>query len=178
MSGHRRCDISVAIRVRWVHDRRMFELLPGLGLVLPHQAGVLRFGMSERAAQWVVASLADVRETWVCQAGWAFTAVCDDVELCAFGDYVDRMGCAERDRSGLATVVLRRSEYDTLTGPSTLPVVLDGIDVFGYPATEVRDVLAPADYPDVRLPAASRGTYLPEVSVSCLPFGDPASTSA
>ncbi|WP_370088732.1 hypothetical protein [Streptacidiphilus sp. MAP12-16] len=156
----------------------MFELLPGMGLVLPYQAGVLRFGMSERAAQWVVASLADVRESWVCQAGWAFTAACDGVELLAFGDCVDRMGRAERDRSGLAAVVLRRSEYDALTGPSTLPVVLDGIDIFGYPATEVLDVLTSADYPDVRLPAASPGTYLPEVSVSCLPFGDQVPTSA
>ena len=53
-----------------------------------------------------------------------------------------------------------------------MPVVLAGIDIFGYPATEVPDALCPADHPGVRLPATSSGTYLPEVSVSCLPFGE------
>ncbi|WP_329500603.1 hypothetical protein [Kitasatospora herbaricolor] len=148
----------------------MFELLPGTGLVLPRQAGVLKFGMTEQAAQWVVASLADVRETWVCQAGWAFTAACDGVELLAYGDCADREGRTERDRSGLAAVALLRGRHDP-TGPSAVPVVLDGIDIFGYPVAEVLEVLAPADYLGVRFPAVSPGTYLAEVSVSCLAFG-------
>lgn len=157
----------------------MFELLPGVGLVLPHQVGVLRFGMSERDAQWAVASLADVREAWVCQAGWAFTAVYDGVELLAFGEYVDRAGRFERDRSGLASVVLSRPPY-ALGGPSSVPVVLDGVDLFGYPAAEALDALVRVDRPGVRLAAASASAevYLPEVSVSCLPFGDQAPNGA
>ncbi|MFI6849150.1 hypothetical protein OG535_02765 [Kitasatospora sp. NBC_00085] len=57
-----------------------------------------------------------------------------------------------------------------------MPVVLDGIDVFGYPAAEVLDVLAPADHPGLRLPAGSLSTYLSQVSVSCPPFDAPAQT--
>ncbi|MEU2158661.1 hypothetical protein ABZ532_27245 [Streptomyces sp. NPDC019396] len=49
-----------------------FELLPGEGVVLPRDAGLLCFGMSEWEAQWVVATLRDVRETWVCGARWAW----------------------------------------------------------------------------------------------------------
>ncbi|MFF1904448.1 hypothetical protein [Kitasatospora sp. NPDC058218] len=153
----------------------MFELLPGRGVVLPRQVGVLRFGMTERAAQWTVASLADVRKSWVCQAGWAFTAVYDGVDLLVYGDCADREGRSERDRPGLAAVVLDRCRY-TLTGPSAVPVVLDGIDVFGYPAAEVLDVLVPADHPGLRLPAGSLSTYLSQVSVSCPPFDAPAQT--
>jgi len=153
----------------------MFELLPGSGLVLPHQVGVLSFGMSERAAQWAVSGLADVRGSWVCQADWAFTAEWDGLELLAFGDCADRESRPERDRRGLAAVVLRRSRY-ALNGPSIVPVVLGGIDIFGYPAAEVLDALVPADYPGVRLPARSSGSYLPEVSVSCLPLGEQAPT--
>ena len=48
-----------------------------------------------------------------------------------------------------------------------MPVVLDGIDIFGYPATEVPHALSPADYPGVRLRpfAPSLGAYVREVSV-------------
>lgn len=148
----------------------MFELLPGKGLVLPHRVGVLTFGMSERSAQWVVASLADVRETWVCQAGWAFTAAYEGLELCAYGDYVDRECRSELDRNGLAGVSLRRCQYG-LRGPSAVPVVLDGSDVFGYPATEVLDALSQADFPGVRLrpSAPSPGTYVEGVRVDAVP---------
>src|SRR5688572_18463749 len=60
---------------------RMFQVLPGVGLLLPGRAGTLRFGMGERAAQWAVATLADVREGWVCGAGWAFGARYEGVAL-------------------------------------------------------------------------------------------------
>ncbi|MFC1433269.1 hypothetical protein ACEZDB_21725 [Streptacidiphilus sp. N1-3] len=155
----------------------MFELLPGTGLVLPRQVGVLSFGMSERDAQWAVASLADVRESWACGAGWAFTAAWDGLELSAFGDCEDRQGRSELDRNGLASVALHRWP-ETLTGPSAVPVVLDGVDVFGYPAAEVLDALAPAGHPSVWLPPVSSGSYLREVWVRCPPIDRPAPTRA
>lgn len=52
----------------------MFELLPDVGLRLPGCADTLRFGMDERTAQWAVATVADVRDGWVCGARWAFSA--------------------------------------------------------------------------------------------------------
>ncbi|MFE2729077.1 hypothetical protein [Kitasatospora sp. NPDC059327] len=147
----------------------MFQLLPGKGVILPRRAGVLTFGMTERTAQWAVATLADVRKSWVCQAGWAFTARYDGVDLLVYGDCADRAGRSERDRHGLAAVVLDRCRY-TLTGPSAVPVVLDGVDVFGYPATEVLDVLAPADHPGLRVHDGALSSYLSQVSVSGPPF--------
>ncbi|WP_329377710.1 hypothetical protein OG625_07980 [Streptomyces sp. NBC_01351] len=143
----------------------MFELLPGTGLALPHNAGVLRFGMSEREAQWAVATLADVRETWVCQAGWAFTACHEGLELLAYGDSRDRLGRAEHERDGLAAVQLRRCG-STPTGPSAVPVVLQDVDLFGYPATEVLAVLT-NPHPTVSLPPAQPpAAYLPTVRLS------------
>lgn len=140
----------------------MFELLPGTGLALPHEAGVLRFGMSEREAQWAVATLADVRETWVCQAGWAFTAAYEGLELLAYGDCHDRHDHNERDPEGLAAVELRRCG-STPTGPSATAVVLQDIDLFGYPATEVLAVLS-HPHPTVRLaPVHSPTAYLSAV---------------
>ncbi|MGK5728124.1 hypothetical protein [Streptomyces sp. URMC 124] len=144
----------------------MFELLPGIGLALPHSAGVLRFGMSERETQWAVATLADVRETWVCQTGWAFTACYDGLELLAYGDCTDRQGRIGLDRDGFAGVHLRRCG-STPTGPSAVPVVLRDIDLFGYPAAEVLAALDPSPHPTVRLPPIQSPTgYLPTVSFS------------
>ncbi|MFE0376941.1 hypothetical protein ACFW1M_15450 [Streptomyces inhibens] len=130
--------------------------------------------MSERDAQWAVAALADVRETWVCGVGWAFTARYDGLELLAYGDARDREGLG-RDRPGLASVVLARCR-ESLAGSSAVPVVLDGIDLFGYPAAEVLDVLGldvPGldvlgldRYPGVGLSVARPGSYLSEVRVS------------
>ncbi|UKY48303.1 hypothetical protein [Streptomyces inhibens] len=135
--------------------------------------------MSERDAQWAVAALADVRETWVCGAGWAFTARYDGLELLAYGDARDREGLG-RDRPGLASAVLTRCR-ESLASPSAVPVVLDGIDLFGYPAAEVVDVLGldvpgldvPGldvlgldRYPGVGLSVALPGSYLSEVRIS------------
>ena len=117
----------------------MFELLPETGLVLPRRVGLLRFGMPARAARWTVATLADVRESWVCGAGWTFSARYEGLELLVAGDCPDREGRTESAR-GLALVGLRRCERDP-AGPSPTPVVLDGIDLFGYPAAEVESAL-------------------------------------
>ncbi|MEU8513899.1 hypothetical protein AB0C76_20260 [Kitasatospora sp. NPDC048722] len=137
----------------------MFELLPSTGLVLPHGAGVLRFGMSERDAQWAVATLADVREYWACQAGWAFSARYEGLELLVFGDVVDRLGRTERDVDGLASVrVLRHDRAPT--GPSAVPVVLQDVDLFGYPAAEVLAALETDRHPAVRFRSAPTGFLL------------------
>ncbi|MEV7028584.1 hypothetical protein [Kitasatospora sp. NPDC093558] len=148
----------------------MFELLPGTGVVLPHNAGVLRFGMSERAAQWAVATLADVRETWVCQAGWAFTACYEGLELLAYGDVIDRLSRTEYDVDGLAAVHLFRygAGPSIPSVPSAVPVVLRDVDLFGYPAVEVLDALGPDPHPTVKLrPALDRAPagYLREVGL-------------
>ncbi|MFD0272852.1 hypothetical protein ACFVHB_02940 [Kitasatospora sp. NPDC127111] len=153
----------------------MFELLPGTGLALPRNAGVVRFGASERAAQWAVSTLADVRETWVCQAGWAFTACYEGVDLLLYGDCADRLSRPDRDRPGLAAVSLRRCEAAP-TRPSAVPVVLADVDLFGYPAAEVLATVGLHPHPAVRLsPAPSPNGYLPEVWFSVIDVAGPTS---
>ncbi|PWK70108.1 hypothetical protein BCL76_10558 [Streptomyces sp. CG 926] len=144
-----------------------FEVLPGTGLALPRGAGVLRFGGSEREARWAVATVADVRGTWVCGTGWAFTARYEGLDLLAYGDCPDRLGRAGHDRHGLAAVHLRRYGSEP-TGPAAVPVVLRDVDLFGYPAAEVLEALGPGPYPGVTLPRAASptGHYLPEVRLA------------
>ncbi|MEU6234041.1 hypothetical protein [Kitasatospora sp. NPDC047058] len=152
----------------------MFELLPRTGLVLPRNAGVLHFGVSERAAQWAVSTLADVRTTWVCQAGWAFTACYEGLELLFYGDCADRLGRPDHDRPGFAAASLRRCEAGP-TQPSAVPVVLGDVDLFGYPAAEVLAVVGPRPYPEMRLsPASSPAGYVPEVWFSAADASSPA----
>ncbi len=144
----------------------VFDVLPCTGLALPHRAGVLRFGMSEREARWAVATLADVRETWVCGTGWAFTARYEGLELLAYGDCPDRLGRTDHDRHGLVAVHLGRCGPGP-TGPSAVAVVLQDVDLFGYPAAEVLEALGPGPHPGVSLPRAGSPTgYLPEVRLS------------
>ena len=73
----------------------MFTLLPRVGVELPRGAGTLRFGMSEREAQWSVATLADVREGWVCGWGWTFEAKYGDLTISVSGG-----GPSRRTRPG------------------------------------------------------------------------------
>ncbi|MCX4714471.1 hypothetical protein [Streptomyces virginiae] len=146
-----------------------FEVLPGTGLALPRGADVLRFGSSEREARWAVATLADVRGTWVCGTGWAFTARYEGLELLAYGDCPDRLDRTGHDRHGLAAVHLGRHEAEP-TGPSAVPVVLRGVDLFGYPAAEVLEALGPGPHPGVTLPRPGSlpAPYLPEVRLAAL----------
>ncbi|MET9956881.1 hypothetical protein ABZ135_35770 [Streptomyces sp. NPDC006339] len=146
----------------------MFEVLPGVGLVLPRGAGVLRFGMPERAAQWAVATLADVRETWVCRTGWAFSACYEGLDLLVCGDTADRWGRADHRIRELALVRIERSVGAAgAREPSAVPVVLRDVDVFGYPAREVLDVLTSAPHPTVSLPSPpSPAGYLTEIRLS------------
>ncbi|MCX5204011.1 hypothetical protein OG897_21485 [Streptomyces sp. NBC_00237] len=108
----------------------MFEILPDRGVVLPRGAGELFSGTSERAAQWAVATLCDVRETWVCGLEWSFGATYEGLELLVGGE----------DVGGLTTVCLER--VGPPLAPAAVPVVLDGVDVCGFPQDEVGEALA------------------------------------
>ncbi|MFI2073892.1 hypothetical protein [Streptomyces triculaminicus] len=166
----------------------MFEFLPEVGIRLPGRAGTLRLGMDERAAQWAVATVADVREGWVCGADWAFTAQYDGLTLHAHGDTRNRNGEYE-DVSGLAYITLTRAP-DALAATSGCPLVLHGIDLFGYPAAEVLDALGGALPPTFRLGAEGGGLYLTTASLRAealrsavpadpaAPFDDSANRSA
>lgn len=143
----------------------MFELLPEVGLRLPGCAGTLRFGMDERTAQWAVATVADVRDGWVCGARWAFSAQYQGLTLDVYGDTTDRSGW-NQDTPGLAGIGLTRDPF-TLTGPSACPVVLRGINLFGYPTAEVSDALGESLPPTLRL--SGDGLYLTAVSVHAEP---------
>ncbi|MFI6289241.1 hypothetical protein ACIBCM_31595 [Streptomyces sp. NPDC051018] len=117
----------------------MFELLPGTGLLLPHQAGTLRFGMSAYAAQWAVSMLCELRPGHVPGAAWAFS-----------GEYlgltIRACGADEGPHAnGLGYVELARVPRDG-TGaepvyPSLAPVVHNGVDLFGHPRDEVAEYL-------------------------------------
>ncbi|GGV66016.1 hypothetical protein GCM10010277_73540 [Streptomyces longisporoflavus] len=143
----------------------MFELLPGVGLRLPGRAGTLRFGMDEHTARWAVATVADVRDGWVCGARWALGAQYQGLTLDAYGDTTDPRG-RHQDAPGLAAIGLTRGP-STLTGPSACPVVLRGIDLFGYPTAEVSEALSEGLPPTLRL--SGDGLYLTAVSVRAEP---------
>ncbi|MFF1711457.1 hypothetical protein [Streptomyces sp. NPDC058268] len=144
----------------------MFELLPDVGLRLPGRAGTLRFGMDERTAQWAVATVADVRNGWVCGARWAFSAQYQGLTLDVYGDTTDRH-VRHQGAPGLAGVALTRGPF-TLTGPSACPVALRGVDLFGYPAAEVADALSEGLPPTLRL--SGDGLYLTAVSIHAEPI--------
>lgn len=143
----------------------MFELLPEVGLRLPDRAGTLRLGMDERAAQWAVATVADVRDGWVCGASWAFSARYRGLMLNVYGDTTGRRS-RHQETPGLAGIGLSRDPF-TLTGPSACPVVLWSIDLFGYPTAEVSDALGEGLPPTLRL--SGNGLYLTAVSVHAEP---------
>ncbi|WP_406279960.1 hypothetical protein [Embleya sp. NBC_00896] len=114
----------------------MFELLPGVGVVLPHNAGVLRFGMSEERAQWVLSTIADVRGYWSCggrgvddghREHWSFGA---------------RLGALDIDVTG-SEHGCRNITFAREGGLTVDPVVWRDVDVFGYPAAEVEAALPP-----------------------------------
>ncbi|CAM5520855.1 hypothetical protein GCM10010329_54810 [Streptomyces spiroverticillatus] len=135
----------------------MFEILPDRGLVLPRGAGTLVFGMAERDAQWAVATLCDVRESWVCGLEWSFGAVYEGLELLVGGSH----------GHGLDVVDLQRAVHAPLE-PAAAPVVLDGVDVLGYPQDEVQEALTgQPPYPALKLWRSHlAGAYLHRVSLS------------
>jgi hypothetical protein len=113
----------------------MFTLLPLVGVELPCRAGTLRFGMSEREAQWPVATLADVREGWVCGWEWTFAARYGDLTVSVSG------GGLPEDQ-GLAEIGFERQGDPVPAAPGDVPVVWNDIDLFGYPVPEVEESLA------------------------------------
>lgn len=115
---------------------------------------MLRFGMGEREAQWVVATLADVRETWVCGAGWSFGARYEGVELLVCG--------AKGEGGRLDWISLGQSHAPAL------PVVCQGIDLFGHEQGEVERALADVDRGGLRL-ERSTAVYLRSVSLAARP---------
>ena len=115
-----------------------FRVVPGTGLVLPADAGVLRFGMTEREARWTAATLADVREGgWTCGARWIFHFFHRDVLVTAHSC----TGCAGRTLGHLAVERTDRVPQHA----AGVPVAFGDYDLFGYPVHELTDVLAPQD---------------------------------
>ncbi|MEX2981253.1 hypothetical protein [Streptomyces sp. C36] len=158
----------------------MFELLPRIGVVLPDGAGTLRFGMDEDATQATLARLGQVRGEDVPDVPWALTVACGDLELTAGPDAIARSGTQRTDPL-LANVVLRRTRHthrphprppraghDTRPpvcwGPAAVPVVLDDIDLFGYPAIEVLEALGDDPNRGLRLRPVVPGGYAHEVA--------------
>lgn len=112
--------------------------MPGTGLVLPANAGVLRFGMTEHAAQWTASTLADVRVGgWMCGAHWAFFFVHCDVLVTAHAC----TACTERTMGHLT---VERTER-VPDRAADVPVAFDDFDLFGYPIHELTEVLDPSD---------------------------------
>lgn len=135
----------------------MFTLLPGVGVELPHGAGTLRFGMSEHDAQWLVSTLGDVREGWVCGATWAFGA--------AYGDLVLDVLGGPPGHAGLAEIFFERTG-DPADIPGRVPVVWADVDLFGYPASEVEAALPRTTSAYGPAPGRTAGEYLTHVRLS------------
>ncbi|MGW4206126.1 hypothetical protein [Streptomyces sp. NPDC004726] len=117
----------------------MFELLPGTGMVLPHQVGTLRFGMSEYAAQWAVSMICEVRPGTVHGAAWAFRGEYLGLGIQVWG------ATGGPHTKGVGYVELARVARDATgaepTCPALAPVVHNGVDLFGYPRDEVAEFL-------------------------------------
>jgi hypothetical protein len=150
----------------------MFTLHPGVGVELPHQAGMLRFGMSEQQAQWSLSTLADVREAWVCAreatgVPWAFFAEYRGLTLIAFGG-------AREDFPGLTDVWFTREDDPCPTDPAGTSVVYQDVDLFGYPIPEVEaalTVLRRHGSPNVVLAAEELGLTLRIPAAPVQPLG-------
>ncbi|MEU5159828.1 hypothetical protein AB0G74_09495 [Streptomyces sp. NPDC020875] len=140
----------------------MFVLLPGTGLVLPHHAGTLRFGMSGYAAQWAVSMLCEVRIGAVAGTAWAFTGEYLGLTLSVWG-------AADGPRAGgVGYVQLARGTDATggePTGPALVPVVHQGVDLFGRPRAEVVPYLPGAARVDHGL--GRSGGYVQAIGLRC-----------
>jgi hypothetical protein len=122
----------------------MFTLFPRVGVELPHRAGMLRFGMSEREAQWLVSTLADVREGWICGWAWAFDARYGDLTISVSGGSLP-----EGPATGLEEIGFERHGNPIPTTPADVPIVWNDIDLFGYPIPEVEEALTASRHRDV-----------------------------
>ncbi|MEU0540436.1 hypothetical protein ABZ319_11230 [Nocardia sp. NPDC005978] len=114
-----------------------FRLLPGTGLALPANAGVLRFGMTEHSAQWTASTLADVHVGgWMCGTHWTLSFVHDGILVTAYS-------CIECAEQTLGHLIIER-QYG-LDRAADVPVALGDYDLFGYPIHELAEVLSPPD---------------------------------
>jgi hypothetical protein len=149
----------------------MFELLPGVGVRLPNGAGVLRFGLGSAAARETLAALGEVRGDAEA-AAWAHSVRWGDVELSARAGPVPG--------GPLDSVVLQRSGHPTPVGrpgdsrprwygPAHVAVVLDDVDLFGYPAVEVLEALGTGRPPGLLIRPTRAGGYLPAVTLRAEP---------
>jgi hypothetical protein len=158
-----------------------FELIPDVGVRLPRGAGLLRFGLSEEEAQWLVSTLGDVRDGgWVCGRHWTFSARYGDLFIWA---------AANAASAKLSEIQIERGDDATAWAGQT-PVTWRDIDLFGYPATEVKRAVEgelgtrfldrQALVGDFGLtlgffgPASAPGSYLSRISLTGRPVPDPA----
>jgi hypothetical protein len=103
-------------------------LLPGRGVDLPWPGRSLRFGMTLDEARGAVEPYADLRDTFVCGAAWAEEFAVDGVRVGLFADETGALvGVSASRTSGRAA--------------SRVPVGLDDIDLFGWPADVVVEAL-------------------------------------
>lgn len=105
-------------------------LLPGHGVDLPWAGRSLRFGMTLDEVRGSVEPHADLRDTFVCGAGWARGLALEGIRVCVFAD----------ETGALAGVSASR----TPDHGTHIPVVLDDFDLFGWPVDEVLDALRDA----------------------------------
>ncbi|MFE3619821.1 hypothetical protein [Streptomyces sp. NPDC059159] len=124
------------------HTWAVFQLLPGTGVLLPHRAGTLRFGMSEHTARWALSTICDIRTQSVCGAAWAFSGeylgLTIDVLGAPEGNHAQRLGYVELGRSPCD------SSGEEPRGPALVPVLHEGVDLFGRPRHDVASHL-PSD---------------------------------
>ncbi len=122
-----------------------FRLLPGIGLVLPANAGVLRFGMTEHAAQWTASTLADIRvDGWMCGARWTLSFRYRDVLVTAYA-------CTACPGDALGHLIVERATRAP-EAAAGISLAFGDLDLFGYPIHELAEVLEPSDR-ELLLPA-------------------------
>lgn len=144
-------------------DQYVFELLPGTGVLLPHGAGTLHFGTAAATVREALACIGTVRSDGTTDAAWTHAVRWGDLALTA------RTGTGG---PALEAVVLARAGHGLrgeAYGPAGVPVVLDGVDLFGYPAAEVLEALGADPYPELVLQPAEPGGYLPAVTLLAEP---------
>ncbi|MCT2543371.1 hypothetical protein [Streptomyces atratus] len=115
-----------------------FRLMPGTGLVLPANAGILRFGMTEHAAQWTASTLADIRAGgWMCGAHWTFFFIHCDILVTAYA-------CTACIDQTMGHLIIERTER-VPDRAADVPVDFGDFDLFGYPIHELTEVLDPSE---------------------------------
>jgi len=112
--------------------------MPGTGLVLPEDAGVLRFGMTEHAVQWTASTLASfTADVWPRGAYWAVTIDRHAVLVRAYA-------CAACTGQALAHLLVERTGQFR-NQAADVPVAFGDLDLFGYPIYELVEVFDPSE---------------------------------